>query len=301
MDEHRAAEKYNLDSMRWLMLPAFVLALIAGCPPTASAQSDERILYASVVDKNGDPVPGLTEKDFIIREDGQAREILHVVPDNDPLQVALLLDTSRAMRNNIADLRRAATAFVENTREGVQIALITLGARPTISVPYTADRAALKKGIDGLFADSDAGNTLLDGIAETSEGLQKRPTSARAVIAAISGPADLSFRQYDQVLKPLRASGAVLDVLTLGAANGGSDREIAVSRGTTETGGRHDTVLAAMGLPQNSAQLAREISSQYRITFARPERLIPPKATEVSVRNPDLRARGMLMKTDKER
>src|ERR1041385_8849275 len=105
--------------MKSLRLPALLLALAAGSSKLAFAQSDERVLYASAVDRNGDPVPNLTEKDFIVREDGQAREILHVVPDTDPLQIALLVDNSRAMRNNISDLRRTLTAFVENTREGV--------------------------------------------------------------------------------------------------------------------------------------------------------------------------------------
>ena len=48
-------------------------------------------------------------------------------------------------------------------------------------------------------------------------------------------------------------------------------------------------------------ELAKAISNQYRITFSRPPRLVPPKATEVSVRNPDWRAHGLLVKTDKER
>ena len=47
--------------------------------------------------------------------------------------------------------------------------------------------------------------------------------------------------------------------------------------------------------------MAEEISNQYKITYARPQRLIPPKATEVSVKNPEWRARGMMVKTEKER
>lgn len=123
----------------------------------------------------------------------------------------------------------------------------------------------------------------------------------RPVMVAIAGSGDLSYRQYQEVLQSFRGSGAALHVLTLGADNGGYDREVVLGRGTTETGGRYETVLAAMGLPSKATQLAREISNQYRVTFARPQRLIPPKSTEVSVKNPDLRARGMLMKTDKER
>jgi VWFA-related protein len=284
---------------RSLQVLALTGALLTNGAPVF-AQADERIVYASVLDKNGAPVLNLTEKDFVVREDGQAREILRVARDTDPLQIALLIDNSHAMRNQVSDLRRAAVAFLENTRDGVQVALITLGERPTIVVPYTADRDALKTAANRIFTTPDSGNYLLDGIAETSQGLEKR-TLWRPVIAAVTGTADISYRQYEEVLRFLRASGAALNVLTLGTASGGQDREFVVSKGTEETGGRNETVLAAMGMPPKAAQLARELSNQYRITYARPQRLIPPKSTKVSVTNPDLRARGMLLKTDKDR
>jgi VWFA-related protein len=286
--------------MRRLRLPSLLLALALGCATSAHAQSDERIVYAGVVDKAGEPVPDLTEKDFIVREDGQAREILRITRDTDPLQIALLVDNSRGMRNQVSELRRAVLAFIEHTRDGVPIALITLGERPTIAVPYTTDRVALKKGADRIFASTDSGNYLLDGIAEASEGLQKR-TMWRSVIVAITGTSDISYRLYPDTLKAFRASGAQLHVLTLGSANGSPDREIVVSQATDETGGRNETVLSAMGLTPKATQMANEVSNQYRIAYGRPQRLIPPKETEVSVKNPDLRARGMLVKTDKER
>lgn len=285
--------------MRAARLP-LLLILLLGCARAAFAQADDRVVYASVVDKNGAAVLDLTEKDFIVREDGQAREILRVSPDRDPLQIALLVDNSTAMRNQITDVRRAVTAFVDHTREGVQIALITLAERPTIAVGYTADHAALKKGIDRLFAVPDAGNYLLDAIAETSQGLAKR-TMWRSVIAVISAPGDLSYRQYGETLRFFREGGASLHVLTLGMGSGGADREIVVSRGTSETGGRNELVLSSMGLQPKAEQLATELSNQYRITYARPQRLIPPKDVEVSAKREDLRARGMLLKTEKER
>jgi hypothetical protein len=277
-----------------LLLPAL------GCAAPAFAQADERVIYASVVDRSGAPVPDLTEKDFVVREDSQAREILRVTRDNDPLQIALLVDNSAAMRNSVSDLRRAVKAFIDNTRETVQIALITLAERPTIAVPYTADHAVLKRAADRLFAMPDAGNYLLDGIAETSQGFAKR-TMWRSIIAVITTPADLSYRQYQEVLRFFNEGGASLHVLTLGIGSGGADREIVVGKGTADTGGRNDIVLSAMGLEAKSGQLAADISSQYRVTYARPQRLIPPKDVEVSVKRPGLRARGMLLKTEKER
>ena len=279
-----------------LLLPALVLVAHS----LAFAQADERVIYASVVDKNGDPVAGLTEKDFVVREDGQAREILRVTKDSDPLRIALLVDNSHAMRNQISELRKAVNAFIDNTREGVQIALITLAERPTIAVAYTADHAVLKKAADRIFAIEAAGNYLLDGIAETSQGLLTR-TTIRTAIAVITSPADLSWRQYTEVLRFFREGGASLHVLTLGMSSGGADREIVVGRGTDETGGRNEIVLAAMGLEPKAKQLASELSNQYRVIYARPQRLIPPKETEISSKRSELRTRGMLVKTDKER
>src|SRR5580693_554983 len=106
---------------------------------SALAQVDERIMYASVVDDKGQPIVGLNARDLIVREDGQTREILRVAKDDDPLQVALLVDNSVEMRSKVSDLRKAIATFISALRPGVQVALLTLAERPTIVVNYSAD------------------------------------------------------------------------------------------------------------------------------------------------------------------
>jgi VWFA-related protein len=273
------------------------LAVFLAASAALFAQADERVIYTSVVDKDGAPVLDLTIKDFIVREDGQSREILRVARDNDPLQIALLVDNSAPMRPRLSLLRRAVSAFIDATREDVQLALVTLAERPTILAGYTTDRAALRKAADNMFA-YEAGNYLLDGIAETSQGLAKR-TMWRSAIAVITGVGpELSYRQYTEVLRFFRAAGASLNVVQVGSAIGGQGREIVLGKGTEETGGRFEEVLATNSLELKSRQLATELSNQYRVTYARPSRLVAPSRTEVSVRRSDLRARGMLLKTD---
>ena len=284
----------------------------------AFAQVDERIMYASVVDDKGQPVLGLNARDLIVREDGQAREILRVAKDDDPMQVALLVDNSVEMRDKVSDLRKAIAAFITSLRPGVQVALLTLAERPTIVVGYTADKAALLKGVDRIVA-YDAGNYVLDGIAEASEGLSKR-TLARSVMVVVTGQGpELSYRHYTDALRPLRESGAALHAIMVTAANlegalhavergnpadsgggiGGVGRDIVLGRMTKETGGRYEEVLSMSALTAKLQQLSNEISNQYRVTFARPQRLIPPKSTEIRARQPNQHARGMLLKTDK--
>jgi VWFA-related protein len=274
------------------------LAAVLAAAVTLHAQADERVIYTSVVDKDGAPVLDLGIKDFIVREDGQAREILSVARDNDPLQIALLVDNSVSMRPRLTVLRKAVAAFIESTRDDVQLALITLAERPTILVGYTTDRAALRKAAENMFA-YEAANYLLDGISETSQGLAKR-TMWRSAIAVITGIGpEMSYRQYTEVLRFFREGGASLHVLQLGSGIGEQGREIVVSKGTSETGGRFEEVLVPTQLELKSRQLATELSNQYRVTYARPSRLVPPSKTEISARRSELRARGMLMKTDK--
>ncbi len=288
----------SVDRVRlFFFLPPAVAFLLLASRAIVAAQTLERVIYASVVERNGEPVLDLGPKDFLVREDGQAREILAVARDTDPLQIALLVDNSERMQSNVPELRKALTAFVDSTRDGVQMALITIAERPTIAVPYTTDKATLRRAADKLFA-FQAGNYLLDAIAETSQGLARRPAS-RSIIAVISGVGpEYSYRQYTEVLRFFREGGAALHVLSLGAGRNDTGREIVLSRGSTETGGRYETILVPTGLEPKARQMATELSNQYRITYARPDRLIPPKTVEVSTRRPDLRARGMLVKTD---
>lgn len=298
--------------MMKLLWLGVVFALMPASP--VRAQADERVIYASVVDQKGAPVQGLTEKDFIVREDGQAREVLRVVKDNDPLQIALLIDNSVDMRNRLADLRRGIVSFASALRPGIEVSLITVAERPTIVVPYTSDRTELEKGAERMITH-DAGNYLLDGIAEISQGLAKRPPM-RSAIAVVTGRGpEYSYRDYTEVLRIVRESGTpALHVLLIGAldvnaefsarmpsmfelpddSRGGADRDIVLGRLTRDTGGRYEEVLSMTALSFKLQQMASELSNQYRVTFARPERLIPPKSTQISTRNNKLKARGML-------
>ena len=138
------------------------------------------------------------------------------------------------------------------------------------------------------------------------------------VVVTGLGP-ELSYRHYSDALRALRESGAALHAITISASNldpdiraadnslpggrrdggagtNGVDRDIVLSRMTKDTGGRYEEVLFINRLSATLQQLSDEISNQYRVTFARPERLIPPKSTEISARQPNVHARGMLKK-----
>lgn len=263
------------------------------------AQAQQRGLYVSVVDDKGVPVPDLGPTDFVVREDNVAREVLRVAPASDPIQIAVLVDTSQASSDYIRDYRQALPAFFDAVLGDAaggrnQVAVIGIGERPTILSDYTTSRIQLTKAVDRLFAIQMAGTYLLDGIIEVSQGLKKRQAERPVIVAITSEGPELSDRHYKMVLEPLKASGATMHVVTLGGqSNFAEDRSMVLSLGTKDTGGRFDNLLVSSALTTRMKEIAREITSQYRVTYARPQTLIPPEKITVSTSRPRLTARGI--------
>ncbi len=81
-------------------------------------------MYASVVDKNDAPVTGLSAGEFIVRENDMAREVLRVSAATEPMQIAVLVDTSQAMEEHLLDVRTALRGFFKQMAGKHEIALI---------------------------------------------------------------------------------------------------------------------------------------------------------------------------------
>ena len=108
------------------------------------AQANERVVYVSAFDeKTRAPITGLGVRDFVIREDGAAREVLRVTPATSPMAVAILVDNTQAATNNIADIRRALQSFVKALDGVGPVSIIGVADRPTILRDYTTDQKQL--------------------------------------------------------------------------------------------------------------------------------------------------------------
>ena len=274
-----------------------ILAMLLPASPV-SAQATERTVYASVVDKNDAPVSGLGAGDFIVREDDQAREVLRVLPATEPMQIAVLVDTSQAMEEHMLDVRTALRGFFKQMGGKHEIALIGLGERPTVLSDYTRDAARLEKAVGSVFSRSGSGTYILDAIVEASDGLRRRKaTRPHIIVYAAKGP-EFSERYHQSVIDALRESGAALHTLMLnkpGAAMGSrEEQELAksVADGTRLTGGRRDDLLTPMALTDRLQSLGTELESQYQVVYARPSRLVPPKMLEVTAKRPSVTVRA---------
>ena len=256
----------------------------------------ERALFVSAVDAKGEPVEGLSVNDFVVTEDGRRREVLRVSRAIEPMDIALLVDNSAAADHIISSLRTALGKFVAKMAEGNQISIIGLAARPTVLVDYTSNLRQLEQGAGRIFAQTNDGMTLLDALIESSTGLRRRENTRAVLVPIITDGTEFSNRYSRDVIAAIREAGASLHAVTIGnfpvATDIQREREFTIAGGTRQTGGQRITLLTELGLDEALQKLARQLSSQYKVVYGRPESFLPPEKIEVSSAKPGVTMRG---------
>ena len=271
----------------------------------ASAQqreTREQTITVSVVTGRGAPVPDLTLKDFVVRENGLAREVVRVSPAAAPTHVALLVDDSQATQNTTAFLRPALAEFVRTLEQASpvpQVALWTFGERPTRRVTFTPNAGSVLEEIQRIFPVNNAGAYFLEAIGEAVKELRTRKAERPVIVAFVAerGP-EFSTVIEKQITEALRSIGASLWTVTLQveaqplASTEHRERARVLGDTTVASGGTNEVILTPQALETAFGRIATELTSRYAVTYGRPETLIPPDRIEVEVRRPDVRVRA---------
>jgi hypothetical protein len=263
------------------------------------AQSNERVAYVSAYDdKSRAPLTGLGVRDFVVREDGAAREVLRVTPATSPMAVAILVDNTQAAGDHIADIRRSLASFVKALDGVGPVSIIGVADRPTILRDYTTDQKQLQDGVGKVFAMPGSGATLLDAIYETSRGLQKREEDRAAIVIVTTENVEFSPRHYREVLEALARGGAQLHAVILTTPAGSSlddparNRASVLDEGPKRSGGTRTDVLTSQAFETRLQELAAILKSQHRVVYSRPQTLIPPEKVEITSPKPGVTASG---------
>jgi VWFA-related protein len=292
-----------LRSLALTLVVSLAIVIAAAPRPRAQAQGGdrERTLFVSALNDKGEPIEDLRINDVLVREDGVRREVLRLSRATEPIDIALLVDNSAAAADSINQIRDALRHFIAKMAGDNQIALVALADRPTILVDYTSDQKRLETGIGRLFSLSTSGMTLLDAIVEVSRGLGRRETPRAVMVPVINDGVEFSNKYHRDVIDAAKAAQVALHAVTVGSfyltgEDAVRERALVLDLGTKETGGQRATLLSPMAVDNALSKLARELSSQFKVVYARPQSLIPPSKTEIGSARAGITVRGTPMR-----
>jgi Ca-activated chloride channel homolog len=147
-----------------------------------------------VTDANGRHTPDIAASDFHIFEDNVEQKIDRMIPETEPFNVALLLDTSHSTQNNFDEIRRAALVFVQSLRTVDQVMVLSFNDRVYVDAELTGDRDKLIQALSQVRSGPDT--RLYDAVSLAfSERLRSIPGRKAMVlftdgVDTVSGLAD---------------------------------------------------------------------------------------------------------------
>ena len=267
----------------------------AGWPPPPT----NRTIYVSVVDRDGQPVPGLTPADLSVKEGGKDREITSVSVPTTRMHLALLVEESITADSSV---RTGLFEFVKRMLPQADVSLITVGLRNTTVTPFTSDINSIVAGINGFsLRQNPVGENMAEGIAEQAKAFQtSRPERPVMVVVGLE-VMQASTERPERVLTELRLSRAILYAVTLSGgfetANVGDLADLAergkvIGEGTKQSGGQRFETARTPAVPRALQRVADELLAQYQITYVLPDGAALSDRLNVSLRKkgPTLRA-----------
>lgn len=223
-------------------------------------------LYTTVLDRQKRPVEGLTKTDFTVIEDGTPQEVLRFdVVRNLPIHVAVLLDVSASMEEELVASQTAALSFFEQAiTPKDRAAVITFNDHPNLVAKFTNDNKLLAGGLAGLKAER--GTALYDSLIFTLyyfNGIRGQ----RAVLVLSDGKDESSRFEYDDALEYAHRAGVAIYSIGLKLSRKDGEAKRKLSNIADETGGRSFFVDDEAELAGIYEIIQRELRSRYLLAY----------------------------------
>jgi VWFA-related protein len=247
-------------------------------------------ILATVRDKKGALIPGLTRDDFTILEDGKSQNIKYFTRETDlPLTIGLLVDVSGSQEFLIDDERRASYQFFSQVlRKKDEAFLISFGAEAELLQDYTSSARLLQEGLGRLRLNAGVGGihpgpvptmgqprgTVLYDALYLAAAEKLRTEVGRKVLVLITDGVDQGSRlTREQAIEASQKADAVVysidyyDPRAYGRFLGGSGGEGHLRKMADETGGHMFKVDRRNTLAEIFRQIQEEMRSQYAIGY----------------------------------
>ena len=248
--------------------------------------------FVAALDATGKPLTTLTRADWGVREDGVDRSIVEAVRATEPLQLVILIDTTKAVQPVVGDVRTALATFVAAIRSGApdtEIALVGFGGSSVPLADFGRSPADLDRAVQRLFPDERESSALLESIVDVAKTLARRQSPRRAIVAINQeGSTEAGNLSPQAVAEAVFNSGASFWSVSYRTKQTGTapqSRQIVLDALPQQAAGVHVLVNMPLALGANLTRVAEVLSAQYAVTYTRPDGATP-KVLQMAVAHP---------------
>jgi Ca-activated chloride channel family protein len=280
---------------------AMAVAVALGAQQRFRVGVDVVSLNVTVTDGTGKYVTDLNQEDFDVYEDGVRQNLTFFSRTQQPISLALLLDTSASMEEKMPIAQEAAIGFAHQLHKEDQAEIIDFDSQVRILAPFTGDGAALEKAIRATTANGST--SLYNAIYISLKELRKTKAEStsdirrQAIVLLSDGDDTSSLIEFDEVLDLAKRSETAIYAIGLRQGEVGrrefKEAEFVLRQLSQETGGRVFFPTDARELPKIYQTIWEELSSQYSIgyTSGNPKRDGAWRRIAVRIQRPGLTAR----------
>ena len=246
-------------------------------------------------------VTGLAQEDFEVFEDGAKQSLSFFSQVQQPIALAILLDTSNSMEEKLATAQEAAIGFVRRMKKDDVIEVVEFNSQVRVPQPFTNDMNALERAIRQTSVNGSTSlynaiyvslRALKDERAKNAEEIRRQ-----AIVVLSDGDDTSSVIEYDDVLDLAKRSETAIYAIGLRQQESGrgkfKEAEFVLRQLSQETGGRVFFPTSVGELPKIYEQISDELASQYTMAYSskNPMRNGAWRRVDVRVNKPGLTAR----------
>lgn len=202
---------------RWLLLALAVAGLGSAEEPVVFRSEVALIrVDAQVLDSQNRAITGLRREDFVLRENGQIREIRNFATEEIPLDMLLLLDVSRSMRPHIERIGAAANEAVLVLGRQDRVGIMVFDRQVRMRMPLRLGVGDLGDEIDRLLREEDfnGGTDITRALYEAGRYLGRNGRrDARRAIVIVTDDQTERQRDEDGVTRTLTGADVVLSAI----------------------------------------------------------------------------------------
>jgi Ca-activated chloride channel family protein len=279
-----------------------VLSLTLGAQQGRFRAGIELVSLNVTVTDGAKYVTGLEQNDFDVFEDGVKQNLSFFSHVQQPIALAILLDTSNSMEDKLATAQEAATGFVRRMKKDDAMEVIEFNSQVRIPQPFTNDMNALERAIRQTTVNGSTSlyNALYVSLKELKNERAKSSEEIRrqAIVVLSDGDDTSSVIEYEDVLELAKRSETAIYAIGLRQQETGrpkfKEAEFVLRQLSQETGGRVFFPTTIAELPKIYEQISEELASQYGMAYSskNPMRNGAWRRIDVRVNKPGLTARA---------